>query len=287
LLIFRGCQVTGHRNQISVGYHKSVDFISKSLQLLKHVKRDVSASEQHPERAANSLSYELGRFDSDTGLFPWSGYRTLPHFFLRPRIQLVIDDYRKEQWKHDVPLFQYSLLGQARQPIGNVRQITIVVFNRGGHPLEKASLHVHILKKRHSFARKFIIYLTRKWEFLPDVTAAWDKEPNEIVIDSPTLSEANVSPSPAEVNVAGKVRTVAYTEYKLPIESKYERVAVVAFAIQGHANAYLSDLKVTPLPMGTDHSLLITVSGRNMVTPTPRRYTLSLKDWEHLSLKET
>lgn len=269
--IFRGCKAKGHN---------SVDFISKSVQLLKYAKPDVPASEQHAERAANSFSDELGGFDSDTSIFPWSSYRALPHFFLRPKIELVIDHYRREQWKRDVPLIQRDVLSQVRQPYGNLRQVTIVAFNRGGRPVEKASVHVHVVKEgeQPSLSHNLEMYLLRRWDLLPDVKVAWDKEPDQLVIPSPL---------PSELDVSRMIRSAIYSEYKLPIESRYEQVAVVAFVVQvqGHVSAYLSDTKATPLLMGRDHSLLITVSGRNMTSTLPRRYTLSLIDWDHLSLK--
>jgi len=257
-------------------YRALVDFIFRGLLPIEYAKLDSSVSDQHSERSANSISYELGRPDFDIGIFPWSSYRALPHFFLRPKIELVIDDYRKEQWKHDIPLIQDSPAGLPRRRVGNIRLITIVVFNYGAYRLEKATVHVHILKKEKR-RRRFIEVGFTKWAHLPDVKVAWDTEPSEAVYNS-------VDEKTSESDVAQKVREKILSKYTTTIDPRYEKVAVVAFAVQGHANAYLTDTKATPLQIGQDHSLLISVSGRNMQSTRPRRYCLSLKDWEHLSL---
>jgi len=227
----------------------------------------------------NTVSNELGGFDSDSGIFPWSSFELLSPFFLRPRIRLIIDDYRKKQWKHDIPLLQFNPRGSARRPRGNIRQITIVVFNLGGYPAEKATVHVHVVKEKRPLSQLLWQFVSgRHWEFPPDVKVAWDTKPDEVVFESD-------DESPNENDVARQVRQRILSSYTDTIDPRYEKVAVLAFAIQGHTNAYLTDEKTTPLPIGQNYELLISISGRKMQSTNPRLYRLSLKDWDHLSVE--
>jgi hypothetical protein len=117
----------------------------------------------------------------------------------------------------------------------------------------------------------------RLWDFPPDVKVAWDAEPDEVVYKS-------VQDDLNENDVAKQIRNKILSDYTTTIDARYEKIAVVAFAVEGHANAYLSDAKTTPLLVGHDYNLLVSVSGRKMPSTRPRLYRLGLKDWDHLSL---
>jgi len=250
-----------------------------TLRSSEGLKYPESASLEHDRRSP--VRKQLGGHPTTDSVWPWGGYRGLSHFFLRPKVALIIDEFRKEQWKRDVPLLQANTSDATKHKVGVIRQLTVVVFNRGAYPLEKATVHIHVLKKkkRRFFQRVGSRVGLHRWQFFPDVMVAWDSDPAEVVFES-TLRLRD------EQAVAKHVRELIHSDYETTINARYERIATVLFTVQGHSNAYLANSKATTLPLGQDFHLLISVSGLYMPSTTPQLFRLNLKDWNDFSLKK-
>jgi hypothetical protein len=83
---------------------------------------------------------------------------------------------------------------------------------------------------------------------------------------------------------ANAIKNQFFSEITATLKPRVGRLAIPLFAIEGHENAYLTNIATAPIALGQNYALTVSVAGLNLPETQLQRFRLELPDWEHIRL---
>ncbi|MFI5450257.1 MAG: hypothetical protein ACHQ03_10905 [Candidatus Bathyarchaeia archaeon] len=82
--------------------------------------------------------------------------------------------------------------------------------------------------------------------------------------------------------LANAIRSEFFSQTALTLKPKVGWFAIPLFTIEGHDNAYLTDILTDPIPLGRNYTLVASVAGLNLPETEREWFRVELRDWNQI-----
>ncbi|HKM76931.1 MAG TPA: hypothetical protein VJZ32_11000 [Candidatus Bathyarchaeia archaeon] len=83
-------------------------------------------------------------------------------------------------------------------------------------------------------------------------------------------------------SMARAIHSAFFSQSLITMKPRVGSFAIPLFTVEGHKNAYLTDIATTPIPLGRNYTLVASVAGLNLPETDRIWFRLELRDWNHV-----